>query len=424
MQEALLQFIWQYSLYRPDALLTNRGERVTVLQAGKLNTNAGPDFSAARVKLDNTTLIGDVELHIHTSDWNKHGHQHDAAYDKIILHVVLLNDLPIVEGDASVLELGPHIPAEVIERYTELLQTPKTIPCQGQLHRVSELTKEAWLNRMLVMRWERKLNEWSELLQQAQGDWRTLLYWRLAANMGFKVNAEAFLQTAQSLPAKIIGRHHDNLLQLEALLYGQAGMLEKNFTDDYPRRLKEEYNFLKAKYNLQPVSVYLWKFMRMRPANFPTIRLSQFAALLHKAGDLFTHLLSGDERQIEQLCQVHASSYWDTHYQLDGKETKATAKNLGDSSIQKLLTNTIAPVRFLYAHSLANADDSERALNWLSRLPAEENSISKLWDLAGWKAQNAAQGQGLLETFNEYCSIKKCLECSIGLSLIRSGPNK
>lgn len=424
MQEALLQFIWQYSLYRPQGLLTSLGEAITVVHPGTINTNAGPDFSEARIRIGETLLVGNIELHPKTSDWRKHGHQNDANYDNIILHVVFIDDLPVDKEAPSVLELGPHIPADVIERYTNLLQTPNTIPCKGQLNKVSSLTKESWLNRMLVARWERKLEEWQGQLQQANGDWRTLLYWRLAANMGFRINAEPFLQTAMSIPLTVWGRHHSNLMQLEALLFGQAGLLQKDFKDEYPIQLKAEYAFLQKKYNLKPIAAYLWKFMRMRPANFPTIRLAQFAALLHKSGDIFTLLLTDTDKTITTLHNLHASTYWDTHYQLDGNESKHSVKNLGSSSVEKLIINTIAPIRFLSAHAQGKMDEAEQAVNWLSELPAEENKILSLWEEAGWPIQNAADGQAQLELFHSYCSAKRCLECSIGLSLIRSGPQK
>ena len=424
MQEQLLQFIWQYNLYRPDQLLTTSGERVQVIHPGMRNTNAGPDFSIAKIRIDKTILAGNIELHIRTSDWNRHGHQHDAAYKNLILHVVYEHDQAELPGNISVLPLKDHIPAFVIAQYSNLIQTTAPLPCASRLPSVKSITKESWLNRLLVERLQQKLEAWEQELQHSRHDWRTLLYWRMAANFGFKINATPFLLLAQSLPLKYLGKEHQ-LLQIEALLFGQAGMLNGTFEDEYPQLLQKEYHYLKEKYKLTPVAQHLWKFMRLRPANFPTIRIAQFAALVHQSLHLFTRL--GEANTLEKLTSlldVTASGYWDNHYRFDDGSHKSKPKRLGTDSVFNVITNTIAPVQFLYAHSQGRLAESEAALQLLDALPAEDNHILRLWSGHGWKPVSSGQSQALLQLFNQYCSRKRCLECAVGLSIIRSGPDK
>lgn len=420
MTEDLLQFIWQYSLYNPTNLRTTNGEAITIIHPGRLNKNAGPDFDEAKIKIGNTTLVGNVELHLRASDWNKHRHQQDKAYQNIILHVVFEDDKQDASHRFLKLELKNNIPDYVIERYTNLLHTAKHIPCATQLHNVNTITKESRLNRMLAERWEEKLADWKELLQQSAGDWRNLLYWRLAANFGFKVNAVPFLQLARSIPINIYAKHKENLLQTEAVLLGQAGMLEEDFEEEYPNRLKKEYAFLKAKYKLTPLQKHQWKFMRMRPANFPTIRIVQFAALIHQSFHLFSQIIeSKSVDEIRKLLRVTASEYWNQHYRFDQPHTVEKKKKLGNDSVDNIIINTIAPIRFLFAHHQDQVQEQENALQLLTHLPAEKNNIINMWDANGWKASNAAQTQALIQLYHHYCSKKRCLECAIGLKIIK-----
>ncbi len=424
MQEKLLQFIWRYNLYRPAALYTVQGEPVQVIHGGTINTHAGPDFSAAKIKIGTTLLAGNIELHVRTSDWLKHGHQTDEAYQRLILHVVYEHDMETEPGGIPVLVLKARIPAYVLEQYTSLLQTTAPLPCARQLATVKQLTRESWLSRVLVERWEQKLEGWQHELRQANNDWRTLLYWRMAANFGFKVNAVPFLLLAQSLPLQLLSKQH-NLKQIEALIFGQSGMLEGMWEDDYPKALQQEYAFLKHKYALTPIAGYLWKFLRLRPANFPTIRLAQFSALVHHSLHLFTALSDYKSvSEISALLTVAASEYWDTHYRFDELQKNGTVKNLGEDSVHNIIINTIAPVRFLYAYTQGLIAEQEAALSLLEALPAEDNNIIRLWKENDWKGTNAAQSQALLQLYNNYCLSKRCLECAIGLSIIKSGPDK
>lgn len=424
--EDLLQFIWQYALYRPDALTTTEGEQVTVVSPGIRNRDAGPDFSAARIRLNQTLFAGNVELHLKSSDWLRHGHQHDPAYDRLVLHVVYEHDTgPELPNHIPVLQLKDHIPDYVLAQYTSLLQTPAALPCQHRLHEIPEVIRESWLNRMLAERWEEKLGDWQLQLAQAGNDWRTLFYWRLAAAFGLNVNAQPFLMLAQSLALTLLAKHHHNLFQLEALLFGQAGMLTGDFTDDYPTRLQQEYRFLAQKYRLQSIPAALWKFMRMRPANFPTIRIAQLAALIHQSETLMAAMMqTGSYKALELQLSVKASAYWDGHFRFDTPTAVNSKKQLGEAAIQYLIINAIAPMQFLYHGEQGNLTAQEAALQLLESIPAEKNSRLTPWVEAGWQAGHAGHSQALIQLFTNYCSSKRCLECAVGLHLIRRSPVK
>lgn len=420
MQEKLLQFIWQHSLYRPGALKSADGETITVVHPGRYNTNAGPDFLEAKVRVGATLLAGHVELHVNSSDWLRHKHQHNENYKNIILHVVYKNDADKI-NNIPLLELQPHIPSEVLDRYSLLIKNTQPVPCAAGLVTVKDITKESWLNRLLAERWEEKLVDWKELLQQSAGDWRNLLYWRMAANFGFKVNAAPFQMLAVSLPLNILAKHRENPMQVEALLFGQAGMLDDEFKEDYPRRLQKEYVYLRQKYKLQPIPGHLWKFLRLRPANFPTVRIAQFAALVNKSLHLFSQVAETYTiKDLLPLLDVTAGEYWDTHYRFDEKQEIPAKKHLGLSSVHNIIINTIAPIQFLYAGEQGTVTRQEKALELLDAIPAEKNNIIRIWQEHNWKALNAAQSQSLIQLYNKYCTHKRCLECAIGHKIIRA----
>lgn len=421
MQEQLLQFIWQHNLYNGAQLTTVEGDTLTIIHPGTLNKNAGPDFLDARIRIGNTILAGNIELHVYASDWGKHGHSNDAAYDNLILHVVYEDDLNMHSPSLPLLILNSHIPSSVLNQYKNLNNVPANIPCASQLQTVRDIVKEGWLSRLLAERWEEKLISWKELLDESVEDWRNLLYWRMAANFGFKVNADPFLQLARSLPLNILAKYKDNKLQIEALLFGQGGMLDKNFNDEYPNKLKTEYNYLRSKYKLQPLPAHLWKFLRLRPANFPTIRIAQFADLITKSLHLFSQLIEcNDIKQINPLLQAVASEYWRTHYTFDELAEDVSSKKLGKSSIDNIIINTVAPIQFLYAQRMGDSNMQERALQLLDSLKPEKNHIIDEWSDYKWTAKNASESQAQIHLYNHYCLPKKCLQCAIGLNILKA----
>lgn len=422
MQEKLLQFIWQHSLYNPTVLVTNSDEQVTVIHPGRYNTNAGPDFLEAKVKVGNTILAGNIELHINASDWYKHKHQDDDAYKTIILHVVYNNDLSAEKQPPNipVISMARAISAAVLERYAGFEKHTAELPCASQLSSIRDITKEAWLNRLLAERWEEKLVSWKELLDETANDWRNLLYWRMAANFGFKVNATPFLMLARSIPLNVLAKHANNLEQIEALLFGQAGMLEGDFKDEYPNKLKTEYSYLCSKYKLTPIAAHLWKFLRLRPANFPTIRIAQFAHLITKSVHLFSQIVeTHTAKEIYPLLDVQVSEYWLSHYVFDEPSETVSKKSLGKASVENIIINTIAPIQFLYASKQGTSALKEQALQLLDSVPAEKNNIITTWEGYSWKPVNAAHSQALIQLYNQYCTPRRCLDCAIGANLLK-----
>lgn len=420
MTEAFFHFIWKHSLYNSHQLLTITGEPIVVVQPGIHNTHAGPDFLEARVKIGDTLWVGNVELHLHSHDWLKHQHQFNRAYDNVILHVVYtyaphedLDHIPTVG-------LAEAISPEIIQQYEGMLASKSPLPCAMQHLQVKEITKLAWMNTLLAERWEEKLHEWQQLWEHDAGDWRNLLYLRMAANFGFKTNAVPFLMLAQSIPINVLARHRDNLEQIEALLFGQAGMLDQDWRDTYPNDLLREYEYLKVKYRLRPIPHHLWKFLRMRPANFPTIRLAQFAALIHQSEHLFSQIIGlHTYKSLAPLLQLKASAYWDNHFNFDTEHPHPAPKMMGKASIQNIIINTIAPIQFLYGQQQGSHNLHEHAIELMETLPAEQNHIISIWQEYDWAPKSAAQSQALIQLYNGYCSQYKCLQCAVGLSILR-----
>jgi hypothetical protein len=376
----------------------------------------------ARIKIDKTIWVGNVELHLRTSDWHKHGHDRQAAYQNIILHVVYEDDEPLSGNSFPTLELKAYLDPVVVERYQQLMALDTPIPCAAQLKSVPDIVWITWLDRLLVERLESRLDEWRLLWLQAGKDWRTLLYYRLAANFGFHVNREAFLELALSIPLNILSRHRTNLLQTEALLFGQSGLLGSDHADDYMLRLEKEYHFLRRKYQLIPLQPHRWKFMRLRPSNFPTVRIAQFAMLVHQSLDLFARMMEvKDETEIMPLLNVHASTYWDNHYRLGEETRESQVKHLGRDAATNIMINTVAPMQYLYARLQGKASLHEDSLNLLQSLRPEDNAVIRAWKSLGVEVKNAAQSQALLQLFRYYCSVKGCLNCTVGNRLIRKG---
>jgi hypothetical protein len=422
--EDLLHYLWKFRLFERNALQTTDGEEIEVFSAGMAHTDGGPDFQNARIRIGATTWAGNVELHVNSADWNRHGHQTDGAYDNVILHVVYKDDRPVVMPDGRkvpTLELCDRIPEALYLRYHHLIfSNQQFIPCEGSIGTVDEMTMRNWLTRVTVERLEKKSATVIEALAVNRGDWEETFYRFLAANFGFKVNALPFELMAKSLPQIILSKHKNYPLQVEALVFGQAGFLEDDFTDEYPRKLKDEYHFLRKKHSLQPVEKHLWKFLRMRPQNFPTIRLAQFAALVVNSSHLFSKML--ELREVADLrklfSNISVNPYWETHYRFDA-ESKPAAKNMGTGAVDILLLNTIAVFLFSYGTHLKKQHYISRALQLLEYLPAEKNHITDDFVNLGLKINSAFESQALLELKNFYCNDKKCLHCAVGNKILK-----
>lgn len=422
IREDLLHYLWKTKRFDVRNLRTTTGEAIEIQEFGKHNPNAGPDFLNAKIKIGETLWAGNVEMHVLASDWLKHEHSSDAAYENVILHVVLNEDIPIQRASGAriaCLEMRSRIPQKLAANYQQLMHTEAWIPCANQFGEVSEMTKYFWLDRLLVERLEQKTDRIEARLKANQYDWEETFYQVLARNFGVKVNSDAFERLAESLPLLTLAKHKNQLFQLEALLFGQSGLLDKEFEEAYPNQLKQEYQFLQKKYQLTPMRVVNWHFLRLRPANFPSIRIAQFALLIYQSTHLFRKILDAENaKQIKALFQVKLGEYWQTHYVFD-KISVARKKTLGDSTIRLILINTVAPFLFLYGVQKDDDTYQKRALELLETLKPETNTIITGWKNLGMKVESAYQTQALIQLKNTYCSEKRCLECAIGNAILR-----
>ena len=422
--EDFLHYVWKFRLFDRVNLQTNDGEELEVLSAGLHNSDSGPDFQNARIRIGNTVWAGNVEVHLSSSDWQKHGHTTDNAYDNVTLHVVYRDDEPLVLANGRrvpTLELQNRIPADLYNRYHTLIFGNQTIiPCEASIGSVDDITMYNWLTRVLVERLEKRSAAVFAALNKNRGDWEETFYQFLAANFGFKTNSLPFELLAKSLPQNILAKHKNNPLQIEALLFGQAGFLNSDMVDEYPQKLKKEYEFLQKKYQLTPVENHLWKFMRLRPQNFPTIRLAQFAALVVRSNHLFSKLLEiKDVKGLRDMfTEIKVNPYWENHYRFDAESAPST-KNLGQASIDILLLNTLALFLFSYGKHNQIQHFINRSLQLLEYLPAENNKIVADFTTLGVKIKTAFESQALLELKNNYCNYKKCLHCGVGNKILK-----
>ncbi len=416
MTEKLLQFIWAFGYFNKSALTTTEGEPLSILLPGTINKNAGPDFLNAKIRIGATTLAGTVELHLKTSDWRRHRHGGDVNYNNVILHAVLEHDESV--NGIPVLELSPRISTLLLERYRFFMDTASAIPCGANIQGVKELTWKAWKERLVVERLTRKAAAVNHLFEQSNHHWEETWWWMLARAFGGNVNSEAFEAMARSVSVNLLAKHKASLHQLEAMLLGQAGLLDDDFGDEYPKLLQREYVFLKKKYSLQP-AVILVQFLRMRPVSFPTIRLAQLAALLQQSTHLFSKIIEAENLdEIQQSFTVTANDFWHYHYTF--KQASAyKPKTLGADTINHIVINTIAPVLFAYSQYHKSESGKEKALRWLEETAPETNSITKEFSAIGIENKTAFDSQALIELKNQYCSEKRCLECSVGNYLLR-----
>ena len=422
MKEKLLQYIWQFQYLNKNELAAVNGEPLQIIHQGNFNTSQGPDFSEARIKIGNTIWAGNIELHIKSSDWNLHNHSSDKNYGNVVLHVVWQHDKEIkdaAENNLPTLELQSRVSKLLLNKYEELMNAPSFIPCEKQIHSINELTLTSWKQRLLAERLETKSAIIFEFLQQNNFHWEETFWWLIAKNFGIKVNSESFEKIARSIPVSILAKHKNQIHQLEALLFGQAGLLENNFEEDYPLMLQKEYRFYKKKYKFEQPHVQLF-FLRMRPANFPTIRLAQLATLIHKSSHLFSKIIEiVSIAEIKQLLNITANDYWHYHYVFD--ETSAfKKKKLGEQMMNNILINTVVPILFAYGLHHNEEKYKEKAITWLEEIAAEKNVITKGFETLQFSNKNSFDSQAYIQLKNEYCNNKRCLECSIGNSLLKA----
>lgn len=421
--EDFLHYIWKFRLFRQLNLTTVSGLAVEILNTGMHNLNAGPDFENALIRIGDTTWAGTVEIHLRSSDWERHNHQSDPAYNNVVLHVVYVHDKEVYrENETAIPELclSDLISEKVIDNYEVLMRGLNWIPCEKQISQVDEFHIKNWLSRILIERLEQKSENLKEVLVECKGSWDDAFYIILARNFGFKTNALPFELLARSLPQQILSKHKNNALQIEALVFGQAGFLYGNLTDQYPQELKKEYQFLKSKYTLQAVDHFTWKYMRLRPQNFPCVRLAQFAALILKSNHLFSKILEIKSVAviIEMFSDLQVNPYWETHYRFDTLSEKSS-KQIGTESINNIMINTIAVSLFAYGRHIDKQTYINRGIELLENTPAESNRVVNRFSDIGLKPENANYTQGLIQLKQAYCDVKKCLHCGIGIKLLK-----
>lgn len=419
MDERFLHYLWHQGLYLPLQLST--GEKVQVISSGEYNQDAGPDFFNARVKIDGTLWVGNVEIHQKSSDWYTHNHHLDSAYNNVILHLVKYDNSAILTRNnrtvpTAILLYQP----ELEEQYQFLKDSKGWIPCQSFLPSMDAFILLQWKEALLVERLQQKTSLIEQRFNDLNKNWEETFYHTLAANFGFKVNSLPFERMAKSLHLNYLAKHKDNLFDLESMLFGQAGLIPEFSNDDYQSALAKNYLHFKAKFNLTPVSKDLWKFLRLRPANFPTIRIAQFAALVNQSVALFSKIIETDNIQrLKELFNVTASAYWDGHYTFTDDGHQSMPKHLGTSAFENIAINTIIPILFFYGTTHNDTSFTGKALLWLDAIGAEKNQVIRHWEQYGMECKSAFDSQALIQLHNNYCKSRRCLNCRIGNQVIR-----
>lgn len=423
MKEDILQFVWQHKLLKPAPLVTVSGKQLQIIKPGELNKDSGPDFFNAKIKIDDLIFAGNVEVHVKSSDWLSHNHQQDRNYDNLVLHVVYEHNKElnqITENNVEVLEIKNLVPQELLINYESLINSKTSIPCETQLSGVNEFKFNSWMERMLVERLEYKMARFQNLLDRYEGNYSHVLYVTLLRNFGFKVNAAPFELLAHTLPLQLLLKYSDHLPHLEALLLGTAGFLDDQFQDKHLRSIQNEFEFLRNKHGLVPLDKKIFKFSRLRPANFPTLRLAQFASLIHNNTQLFSAPYSFDSyHKLTRALEVDLNGYWKNHYSLDGAKTVHDLK-FGTDSLTNLIINTFAPFFFFYGRKSGKAEYETTATHLLEGGAFENNAKTRLFAKKKEHLQSAAHSQALIHLFDNYCTPKKCLHCGIAASILQS----
>jgi len=422
MKEEFLQFIWKQGLFIKNDLKTMDGKLVEIISPGQTNSDSGPDFFNARVRIGETIWAGNVEIHQKSSHWYQHRHDTDAAYNNVILHVVEQHDKPVQVKNHELPTLEIRYPAEILENYEQLLKSKRWVPCEEKLPDVDPFILRFWYSSLMIERLQSKTGDILAILEQNKNNWNETFYQLLSRNFGMKTNALPFEMLAKSLPLNVLSKHKNNLFQLEALLFGQSGLLNATLLgDDYFLSLRKEYSYLYKKYGLSGIESHLWKFMRLRPINFPTIRIAQLATLIHHSSALFSRIMETENpNELRKLFDVSASEYWNTHYSFNKISKDNHTKTLGDTAFNNLVINTIVPMLFVYGDQHLDQTMKDRALQLLEKLAPESNQIIRKWNEMGIDCRSAFETQALLQLKNSYCANKKCLNCQLGAKIITS----
>lgn len=416
-----MQYVWKHRLWRSEDMVTNTGKKVRVVDPGLLNTDAGPDFFNAKIEIDGHMWVGNVEMHYRATDWKRHRHDSDKAYDSVILHVVAKDDAPVRRSNGElipqlVLEVSPQFNAD----YASLVGATIEVPCATKIKQVPHLTIVEWVEGLAFERLHGKVERIHQLLDSFNGSWEDVCYVTLARNFGFGINNDAFERLARRTPLRLLGKHSDSVLQIEALLFGQAGMLDaqKPGMDSYYNQLCTEYAFLSNKFQLTPMEKESWKLFRIRPQNFPYRRIAMLAQFIEGGFRMMNRILEAEgEKEMRALFEVELSGYWTKHYTFGKPNERATA-TLSRSSIDIILINTVAPLLYAYGELTGNYEMTDKAIKLLEDLRAENNSIVSHFVAYGIDCPDALTSQALVQLKREYCDARKCIYCKIGHHLL------
>ncbi len=423
LKEDLLQYLWNIGDIDISSLVTTDGQALQIIDRGILNNDAGPDFLDGKIKINNTIWAGNIEIHKYSSDWIKHNHHNDPAYDNVILHVVYRDDQPVSRINHEkipCLTLHSRIRSKSTKAYHKLLYNKHWIPCQFFFPKVSSFVKSMWLEKLVIERLQTKTEYYKSILQTHTNDWETLMYISIARYLSPNVNRDLMEELARRTDLKILLKHKNDLSQIEAILFGQSGLLSRIVTDDeYTLQLKKDYAFYQKKYNLTPMEAVNWKFSKMRPLGFPTVRIAQLANYIYNYNSNFSKILQQDVKEIKQSFGNQLSPYWKNHYQL-GVSAINKLKPIGNTTIDIIIINAIVPILFLYGISKDNQTIKDNSLSLLASINAEKNSIIKKWKSLGENPKSAYDTQALLTLKKEYCNKKKCLSCDIGNAFMKS----
>lgn len=423
IQEKLLHFIWQNLLFRTSQLKGTEGEDVRIVHNGTLNRHAGPDFINARIYIDHTLWAGNVEIHVQSGDWNKHRHTGDPGYNNTILHVCWEVRETARRSDGSAIPclcLSDYVDIKMLQRYTNMMADNHEIACRNQIGNARDLRISGWLDHLMAERMEVKTDGIRMKRKQTHSDWNQVFYTTLARSFGLTINAEAFDELAHRLPFKRVIRYRNQPVKLDALLFGTSGLLGIAPPDPYVQTLSNTFALLQKKYEIIPMGAAQWKFLRLMPAGFPSVRIAQFSALLQERPDVFPECMYLKTiKDFESYFSVQAGPYWNEHHQL-GQKSKSTPKHIGKTLIRQIILNTLVP--FLYAYGTYKGDTSmaETARNLLKACKPERNYVIRQWQELGISAKNSWETQALLQLKNEYCVKKRCLDCRIGIHLLKN----
>ncbi len=423
MEEQLLHFIWQRKLFDHSDLKTTSHEPIEIHHPGSANYNQGPDFLQSRILIGHQLWAGHVEIHIRSSAWYLHMHDQDAHYNNVILHVVWKEDQPVHTLDGYLipcLELAERVDEGLLERFRHLMRNEEWVPCASSLMEVSSLVRTSWLERLMAERLEAKAEAINDIRNQYKGDWEQTFYVLLAKQLAAPVNSDAMDELCRTIPLSLLRKHSNRIDQMEALLFGASGLVNKDMNDEYVIRLKSEFAFLRKKYSLTPMEALRWKFLRMRPAHFPTIRIAQLAKIISNLAYFVARVESKQNGNdwIELFSVVPMHSFWDHHYHFTASSPEMP-KQLGKSTAISLVINVVAPLMFVYGKHQGKPLLKEQAISLLEEMPAEKNALISGWKKAGWEACNAGETQGMIQLKKKYCDQRRCLHCAIGLQVIK-----